>query len=556
MFVVRALLLGISNYDEDSLKLPVVPRDLDRMKETLRRLGYAREQIEDNEPQQSLTVAQLRKRLRDFLERSAPEENLLIYFSGHGIEKDGERLLLASDFQIRDAESSLKTSSVSDDDLFSLARKSAANSVLFIIDACRESAELALVLENIGSKGIPSISRSEGTGRADDAPTIAFLLSCSSGQKSYWKKDSDRPSDFTLALCDILSREDELSTLAEVLDATRTSLPRVATDGGPQTPMLGDRLTTGRAGPPEKLIIKQNRAARARQRIETSRACKELTKLSLWKQVESETALKQQVQYLIVQMEDVAFPINERLPLTETGWRYDPPADRAPDRPPERVLKWLDYLLAKSSKPALNAAESSLVLVVPYAYEAILAVAERHLRAGGDPLDPEASEAPVSQMAIAWRLAFKADSTWSSRISLLRSGAPTNKQPKGEPAPARVVAGWLLSQFLHASGALWGSDPATGAGIGGWIGDDFRKLCEDAPFASPDRRPLELLEAWRLTALARSLFCGYEGLQQAAEKEELLSRRQVGGGVNEWSFDETMVAHLLAVAAGMALDLR
>jgi hypothetical protein len=139
----RALLLAIADYDPLPA-LDYVANDVPRLKSALTRGGFDPKRIEavvagSGEVRvRELTTARLRAAIADFIDGADPDDEMLIFFSGHGIELDGRRVLLPQDFTPRHPESADEL--VTDSWISGYARGCKARSVVVLLDACREGA--------------------------------------------------------------------------------------------------------------------------------------------------------------------------------------------------------------------------------------------------------------------------------------------------------------------------------------------------------------------------------------------------------------------------------
>ena len=260
----KALLLGIDAYEEVTLRLPAAKRDTESLAGALVQAGFANAQVTAIVGSQGpyLSTTNLRKQILGFLHAGLPGDELLIYFSGHGVEQAGARLLLPQDYDPANPDAA--QSLLDDTRLYQLARapECRADAVIFIIDACRTSHPLA----TLGNKAAPTASPDA----AADTPSIAFLFSCAGGEFSHATDGDDPHSVFTRALCETLSADDAASSIDEVRRGVQQRLDATLGAGLIQTVTVGDQRCNGRGGDPLALAIKENPAARLRLRTERS----------------------------------------------------------------------------------------------------------------------------------------------------------------------------------------------------------------------------------------------------------------------------------------------
>lgn len=143
----RALLLAIADYDPLPA-LDYVGNDVPRLKAALTRAGFHPDYIDaagdgsGEARQRELTTSRLRAAIGDFLDSADQHDEMLLFFSGHGIELEGRRILLPQDFTPRRQENASDV--VTDSWISGYVRGSKARSVTVIIDTCRQGARCEL----------------------------------------------------------------------------------------------------------------------------------------------------------------------------------------------------------------------------------------------------------------------------------------------------------------------------------------------------------------------------------------------------------------------------
>ena len=289
-------------------------------------------------------------------------------------------------------------------------------------------------------KAIPAPSKEQQATEAE-TPTIAILYSCSSGEQSLAESGADGCSYFTRALCQVFKADDDIATLESIVAATQKTLTALLGERNlpPYKPVLDERPIIGRGGPHRTLLIKENQAARIKQRMADSSWCKNVRDNPLCAALEGDApALMRQVLWLVLGAEDL-FTQAEKL-LPNQRWR-----DR---NAPGRVLQRLQTLLNNNAR-LLTAPETGLAVAAIYLYEAALAAGELKLAACGDPLQPLGEPAPANANR-AWsalKSAVLAEEALNRRYALL--------QQEGRCDIAVDLAAWRLTRFLHHSGEMW-----------------------------------------------------------------------------------------------------
>ncbi len=178
----RALLLAISDYDPLQ-PLSYVSNDIPRLTTALTRAGFHPDHIvtagagAGEVRLGNCTSTRLREAIGDFLDGAEAHDDLLIFFSGHGLELEGRRILLPQDFTPKRPASPADL--VSDGWISTYVRTCKAQSVLVLTDVVREGARYELtpkksspILENCDAP-----LQYEYEGKSTDAQR-AFIYSC------------------------------------------------------------------------------------------------------------------------------------------------------------------------------------------------------------------------------------------------------------------------------------------------------------------------------------------------------------------------------------------
>jgi hypothetical protein len=257
----RALLLAVADYDPLPA-LNYVANDIPRLRAALTRAGFDPKHIEaagagaGEARARELTTTRLRGAICDFLDDADRDDDMLVFFSGHGIELNGRRALLPQDFMPRRADHA--TDMVTDSWISAYARGSRARSVVVLIDACREGARCALAPGKSARLDEDAPLKNEYRGDATDGPTIAFLYGCGTGEESGRDSQGGDCSAFTRAFAEAIELE---RGPAELEPIAAEALRRLAGfSGGRQTLVVSGR--PGRSKRWEHLVIKEDEAAR------------------------------------------------------------------------------------------------------------------------------------------------------------------------------------------------------------------------------------------------------------------------------------------------------
>ena len=164
-----ALVIGIDGYQTLG-KLTTCRNDAREFARALVESGgYAESRVvlltdDATEPHNRPTLATMRRRITQVARLARPSDPLIIYFSGHGITRDGRGFLVPSD---GDAENAISLSWIKDE-----LASSRASSKILIIDACHAGS---------AAKGVSGIAPSMAAG----TPGLVMLLSSAADEVSY-----------------------------------------------------------------------------------------------------------------------------------------------------------------------------------------------------------------------------------------------------------------------------------------------------------------------------------------------------------------------------------
>jgi hypothetical protein len=537
----RALLLGIDAYADPDLALDAPRNDILLMKEALVAIGFEAPNVHSmlSSVGTPLSTAVLRREIGRFFRAAEDGDELLLYFSGHGADQDYERVLIPFDYY-RD-EPQPVSALIGDHWIYNAARASPATSIIVIVDSCREGIELVIASDD-ASKSVAPPKKEEEEG--PEAPTIAILYSCASNAVSWASSGPQGTSHFTAALTRVLRAEEYAGSLGDILAATRAQLAESQPRHKQQVPFLDERYSIrGRAGAPLRLVVKEDEAARLRQRIERSPWVKLLGASGYWPALqESSPGLARQLEVVCVRAEDLVRQAGAV--LGGRGWRSDSAI--------QRYLTGLELVApARLADPATIAVSLGAIL----AYEAALAgltvrLGESGALNGNQPPLEDFSAHPLPARAWAHFLG-QDDDMERRRLHLTASG---------RAEAAEELLEWQLLTFAHGAGELWAYSRGIAPGARGWLNDLYDSVFALGSFRpiTEDERVEQVLEGKRLLRFARLLFADPDELDSAGQQaaNRLNSCERFGSGEQLWTLDEVEAAHLVAMAGGLALDAR
>ena len=211
--VFKALLVGASTFPEDPHNLPALkgpPHDVRMLEDALTHPQVGLHQRGNVTSLLNYTRAEILDRVEGFFADAGKDDQLILYYSGHGRQDGRGNLYLAA----RDTRTDrLISSAISDETINAMIDGSAAGRVVLVLDCCHSGS----------FKGLDLPETLKGTGR--------FLLtSCRSRELAVDAGEGDGPSAFTKCLVEALlsgevdSNRDGFVSLNEVYDYV---LPRL-----------------------------------------------------------------------------------------------------------------------------------------------------------------------------------------------------------------------------------------------------------------------------------------------------------------------------------------
>jgi uncharacterized caspase-like protein len=156
-----ALVIGNSNYEQaENLANPI--NDAELMAETFKTAGFDSVDLRRN-----LKIADMRRALRDFIEKSSDADIAVVYYAGHGIEVEGVNYLIPVD-AVLDRDTDVYDEAVSLERVL-VAVEPAKKLRLVILDACRDSPFVRSMKRTLATRSI-------GRGLAKVEPTTPNTL--------------------------------------------------------------------------------------------------------------------------------------------------------------------------------------------------------------------------------------------------------------------------------------------------------------------------------------------------------------------------------------------
>jgi caspase domain-containing protein len=141
-----ALTIGVDQYDDAQIgKLEGASNDARVLAESLvRQAGFPENQVvvlaSDQPKERQPTRGNILRRLSN-LRAAVPKDGLLVVaFSGHGIERNGQAYLLPADAQVSDDLSLLEDTAIQIETVRNRIREAGVQQVVIVLDACRNNA--------------------------------------------------------------------------------------------------------------------------------------------------------------------------------------------------------------------------------------------------------------------------------------------------------------------------------------------------------------------------------------------------------------------------------
>jgi hypothetical protein len=187
-----ALVIGNSRYAQ--AELPSVATDRETMARVLKSLGFSVREVEDLQRPRDFQDA-LRSFLRD--QEAAPEDTLVVYYSGHGLQIDGKAYLLGTGIKMSgDMSAAIREFSESVDEVIRTMEDAAPSARVLIVDACRNNA-------------FATTPRKAGTAFQRAVEDTYILFADEPGKTVPARSETSRQSPFTAGLLYALENSNE-----------------------------------------------------------------------------------------------------------------------------------------------------------------------------------------------------------------------------------------------------------------------------------------------------------------------------------------------------------
>lgn len=176
-----ALIIGNDSY-ANVTKLQKARNDAIAIDETLREIGFETSLYKD------VDRREMNRALAEFTSKIEKEDEVLFFFSGHGIAVRGENYLLPTDVPAVTAgqESFVTREAFAEDEIIASIKEQGARVSILILDACRNNP--------FPKRGTRSLGRSVGLGRTNAPPAGTFIMySAGVGQEALDRLSDEDP---------------------------------------------------------------------------------------------------------------------------------------------------------------------------------------------------------------------------------------------------------------------------------------------------------------------------------------------------------------------------
>ncbi|MBO4208841.1 wHTH domain-containing protein [Micromonospora echinofusca] len=439
----RALLIGVSGCENSPLEaIPeaVVRADVTRMRDVLLDSGYAvtvlgaTPETEAGETairqpaSRGLIIGQIKEACRGV----PAGGTVLVYFSGHGVNLDGDDWLIPTDGHWLTSDEEFDPDTLVPLDPARYLDRSPARLVLFVVDACRDDGD------GFGGQALAA-TRAPVAARPANG-VFALLAGCSPGEVCRY---DEQGSFFTQTLADILDKRHPAQTVNAVFTHVKQRMLRRSrrSDGPQQEPQLSIALSDADQDLPAALPI-----CAGEQVFE---AWQEAVRQSpLWQLCPDPSAdrveqlragLADLVEEYARQWRDAQDLLTSRAGLTDPWTDHDYPV-----RVTGRLAQLLD--VEGDSPPSLSPVEAGLLVAAPFLREAVLAegLAEAAM---STPTDFRRTHAPGP----------RSDLEITHSIHQHMCHRAEGLAARGRTAERDALAMWLVHRWVTGRQDLWDS---------------------------------------------------------------------------------------------------
>jgi hypothetical protein len=356
----KALLIGVPEYRRTEIpQLSFIRDDITKLQGALESSDYHVKTIGIDEHHASL--GEIQGELEDFCMKADKSDTLILCFSGHGLHSKGKDYLMPYDAKISDLNQEKFLIPVDFNQLF---ENSAAETILFFIDACREGVEF-------GTQGISSVKQ-WGTGKLklSKRRDTAYIFACDAGEVSRYIAGENGFSLFSRALAETISANYPAKTFGDLKIELQNKM---------------DELADVNRKPRQKIRVLAESSSES-IRIDLKEICN--APINHENQMQSENSwYKKAVSNSLWDMDEIkSLPFTEELKsvvgkLVSTCYEQWLAAETAlnnkawfDEQYPIRIIERIAFLISRCQDSIrLSAPEAALLVITPFIREAVLA---------------------------------------------------------------------------------------------------------------------------------------------------------------------------------------
>jgi Caspase domain len=253
-----ALVIGNSRYAQ--AELPSVLVDRRAMANALQSLGFKVREVEDLQRPRDF-----QEELQAFLtaENAAPEDILIVYYSGHGLQIDGKAYLLGTGIKASaDMSAAVREYSEDIDDIVRRMEQAAPSARVLIVDACRNNA-------------FATTPRKAGTAFQRGVEDTYILFADEPGKTVPARSDVSLQSPFTAGLLFAFENSDD--GIEKRFEIAREKTRELSPDQNPQMVKADSSLNRDRV-----FLDRGGRAVPTRSAVQILNQAEELYRIGSW----------------------------------------------------------------------------------------------------------------------------------------------------------------------------------------------------------------------------------------------------------------------------------
>jgi hypothetical protein len=524
----KALLIGVPEYRRTEIpQLPFIRDDIAKLQEAFESSDYHVKTIGIDE--HYATLGEIQGEIEDFCTKADKSDTLILCFSGHGLHSKGKDFLMPYDAKISDLNQEKFLIPVDFNQVF---ENSAAETILFFIDACREGVEF-------GTQSVSSVKQ-WGTGKLklSKKRDTAYIFACDAGEVSRFIPGEKGFSLFSRALAETIDANYPAKTFGDLKRELQNKINELA----------------DKTKKPKQTIRVLAESGSESIRLDRKEICNAPT--NHYDQILYENCWYQKaVSNSLWDMDGIkSYPFTEELKsvvgtLVSTCHEQWLAAEMAlnnkawfDEQYPIRTIEKIAFLISRCQESIkLSAPEAALLVVTPFVREAV--VANGVIQAAG--AKPYSLDVTGTTIGIRGML----EKTYQTLPQFVRKAQRLKENGFAEDHD--LIAIWLMYRCILKVPEIWIEHEKEG-----YIPDCIVE-CLSKPAESQLDVIRESLTKDRLLEFARCFQSNPERIDRIDRPGSLNIDIYVAAGTSrEQVIRERMLAHLLTLAGLMAIDVR